>query len=314
MSDAEPPTRVPKARQLLAGVPHRPPDQCWSFQPPNRYYRSGMSKTVLMCPPTFFDVREPKNPHMGLAIDRVLARHQWENVCRSLRESGLKVEFIDPVQDLDDMVFAANQVFVGEHPSVGKFIVPSRMRYPSRQREVAFYVEWFRRRGYRVIELDLKGEYLEGHGDLMWHPDRSRIWAGYGFRSTGGGVEKFAAAMEKLGFLAVPLELVDKHCYHLDTCLCPLNEAAALIYPEAFSASSLVAICNGFKRVHNLSRDEALQFMGNGVAVNGRFITPRLTSNVSQILAEEGLTPVVVETSEFEKSGGSVFCMKTFID
>ena len=273
-----------------------------------------MPKTVLMCPPTFFDVREPKNPHMGLAIDRVLAQHQWENLCGAMRESGLKVEFIDPVQDLDDMVFAANQVFVGEHPSVGKFIVPSRMRYPSRQREVAFYVEWFRRRGYRVIELDLNREYLEGHGDLLWHPDHSRVWAGYGFRSTRGGVERFATAMDKLSFPVVPLGLVDKHCYHLDTCFCPLNEAAVMIYPGAFTAASLDAICDGFSRVHHLSRDEALQFMGNGVAVNGRFITPRLTPNVSHILVKEGLTPFVVDTSEFEKSGGSVFCMKTFID
>jgi N-dimethylarginine dimethylaminohydrolase len=273
-----------------------------------------MPTTVLMCPPTFFDVREPKNPHMGLAIDRVRAQHQWENVQHSLRDSGLKVELIDPVQGLDDMVFAANQVFVGEHPMTGKFIVPSRMRYASRQREVAFYVEWFKRRGYQVIEADLQGEYLEGHGDLIWHPDRSRIWAGYGFRSTRGGVEKFAAAMDKFGFTVIPLELVDQHCYHLDTCFCPLNEAAVLISPEAFAGSSLAEIHNGFRRIHCITREEALQFIGNGIAVNGRFITPRLTPNLFRILEDEGLTPVIVDTSEFEKSGGSVFCMKMFID
>ena len=267
-----------------------------------------------MCPPTFFDVREAKNPHMGLAIDQVLAQHQWENVQRSLRDAGLKIELIDPVQDLDDMVFAANPVFVGEDSKLGKFVVPSRMRYPSRQREVAFYVEWFRHRGYRVVELDMKGEYLEGHGDLLWHPDRSRIWAGFGFRSTRGGVEKFATMMDELGFPVVPLQLVDEHCYHLDTCFCPLNEAAVLIYPEAFSPAAIDAIHRGFKRIHHLSREEAIQFTGNGTVVNGRFITPRLTPNLCRILAEEGLTPVVVDTSEFEKSGGSVFCMKTFID
>ena len=266
-----------------------------------------------MCPPTFFDVREPKNPHMGLAIDRVRAQHQWENLQRSLRDAGLKVELIDPVQELDDMVFTANQVFVGQH-KLGKFIVPSRMRYASRQKEVAFYVEWFRRKGHQVIDVDLQGEYLEGHGDLIWHPDGSRIWAGYGFRSSIGGVEKFAAAMAGFGFPVTPLELVDKHCYHLDTCFCPLNDAAVLIYAEAFSASSVVEIRNGFERLHHLTRDEVLQFMGNGIVVNGRFITPRLTPNLSQILASEELTPVVVDTSEFEKSGGSVFCMKTFLD
>jgi len=268
-----------------------------------------MSKSVLMCPPTFFDVREPKNPHMGVPIDRVLAQHQWENLRGALIQSGLKVELIDPVEHLDDMVFSANQVFVGEHRVLGKFIVPSRMRYASRQKEVAFYVEWFRHRGYKVVEVDLSGEYLEGHGDLLWHPDHSRIWAGYGFRSTRGGIERFAAAMKEIGYPVTILELVDKYCYHLDTCFSPLSMESALICADALAQSSVAEIRNGFERVHELSLDEARQFMGNGIVANGRFIAPRLTENLSRILAKEGLTPVVVETTEFEKSGGSVFCM-----
>ena len=54
--------------------------------------------------------------------------------------------------------------------------------------------------------------------------------------------------------------------------------------------------------------------MGNGIVVNGRFITPQLTENLQQILNREGLNPVVIDTSEFEKSGGSAFCMKAFIE
>ena len=273
-----------------------------------------MPKRALMCPPIFFDVRERKNPYMRLPIDHVRAQQQWENLRRALEESGVKVETIAPVKDLEDMVFAANQVFVGYSERIGKFIVPSEMRYLIRQKEVPFYVEWFQNNGYKIIALDLKGEYLEGHGDLLWHPDRSKIWAGYGFRSTRGGVEKFAAAMKELGFPVIPLQLVDDHCYHLDTCLCPLNNEAALIYPGAYSADALVAVRQGWKRIHELSREEALQFMGNGIVANGRYITPRLTGNLSAILAREGLEPVVVDTSEFEKSGGSVFCMKTVIE
>jgi len=273
-----------------------------------------MPKTALMCPPTFFDVREPKNPYMGRAIDRVLAQHQWENLRQALTDAGVKVELINPVKDLDDMVFAANQAFIGDHPQAGKFIVPSRMRYPSRQKEVPFYVTWFRERGYKILELDLHAEYLEGHGDLIWHPDHSRVWAGYGFRSTRRGVEKFADAVRNFGIPVSFVELVDSHCYHLDTCFCPLGMEAVLIYAGALSPASVDAICNSFKRVYHLSREEALQFMGNGIAVNGRFITPKVTPNLRGVLAEENLVPVVVNTSEFEKSGGSVFCMKAFID
>ena len=273
-----------------------------------------MPKTALMCPPTFFDVREVKNPYMGKPIDRIKAQQQWESLRRALEDSGVKVEIIDPVDDLDDMVFAANQVFVGHHDRIGNFIVPSRMRYASRHKEVAFFLDWFRQRCYKVLELDLTGEYLEGHGDLLWHPDQSRIWAAYGFRSTLGGVERFAAAMRELDFPVIPLRLADDHCYHLDTCLCPLNNDAALIYAAAFSPDSLPLVRSGWKRIYELTRDEALQFMGNGIVINGRFITPRLTENLCQILERENLVPVVVDTSEFEKAGGSVFCMKAFIE
>jgi N-dimethylarginine dimethylaminohydrolase len=267
----------------------------------------------LMCPPTFFDVREVKNPYMGQAIDRVRAQQQWESLRRSLEEAGVKVETIDPVPDLEDMVFAANQVFVGYHDKIGKFIVPSRMLYSSRQKEVPFYVDWFRKRGYAVIDLDLTGEHLEGHGDLLWHPDRSKIWAAYGFRSTRGGVEKFAAAMQDLSISVIPLQLIDAHCYHLDTSLCPLNDEAALVNRSAFSRESLDALRTGWKRIHEISLQEAHQFMGNGIVANGRYITPYLTENLRKILAAEGLTPVVVDTSEFEKSGGSAFCMKAVL-
>ena len=272
-----------------------------------------MNKTVLMCPPTFFDVREVKNPHMRLPIDHVLAEHQWQNLRQALEQAGVAVETIAPVRDLEDMVFAANQVFVGYSEKIGKFIVPSEMRFLSRQKEVPFYVDWFQKHGYKIVALQLEGECLEGHGDLIWHPDRPHVWAGYGLRSTRGAIEKFSAAMKDLDISVTPLHLANEYCYHLDTCFCPLNSEAVLIFPEAFSEESRRAIDNGWKRIHAISRDEAMQFIGNGIVANGKFITPRLTPNLTRILEAERLAPVLVATSEFEKSGGSVFCMKSFI-
>ena len=273
-----------------------------------------MIRRVLMCPPTFFDVREVKNPHMRLPIDCVRAQQQWENLRHALEDAGVTVETVAPVKDLEDMVFSANQVFVGASPKVGKFIVPSEMRYLIRQREVPFYVEWFQEREYQVIALDLKGECLEGHGDLIWHPDQSKIWAGYGFRSTRGAIDKFAAAMKEHGFPVIPVELADAHCYHLDTCFCPLNNDAVMIYPGAFTPDALETVQGNWPRVHELTRDEAIGFMANGIVANGRYITPRVTPNLTAILDREGLKPVIVETSEFEKSGGSVFCMKSVLE
>lgn len=273
-----------------------------------------MPKSVLLCPPTYFDVRDRKNPYMNQPIDRAKALGQWEAMRTTFQRCGLEVEIIDPVKNLEDMVFAANQVFVGYHARIGKFIVPSEMRYLSRQREVPYYVDWFARRGYSIISLDLAGECLEGHGDLLWHPDRSRIWAGYGFRSTRKAIDSFAERMRDLGFEVTPLQLMDEHCYHLDTCLCPLNADAALVYPGAFSPEAWECLRKGWRRLHEIDREEAVQFVCNSVVANGNYIGPYLNMKLEQVLQSEGLNPVLVDTSEFQKSGGSVFCMKAFLD
>jgi N-dimethylarginine dimethylaminohydrolase len=270
---------------------------------------------VLVCPPNYFDVIDQKNPHMSLArtVDRVKARTQWENLCSVLQQNGCEVETIDPVEGLEDMVFAANQLFVGQKAGYGKFAVPSRMVYPSRQREVPFYTDWCRAHDYSIIEIDYRDDFLEGHGELLWHPDGSRIYAGYGFRSTKGGVEKFSAAMTKMGIDVIPLELIDPYCYHLDTCLCPLNNDAVLIFAGAFSADAVASIHKYWTRVHLLNVEEAHAFMGNGIVVNGCYITPRTSPQLRTILQQEGLQPVTVDTSEFEKAGGSCSCMKLFL-
>jgi N-dimethylarginine dimethylaminohydrolase len=274
-----------------------------------------MAKHVLLCSPAYFDVVDQKNPYMSdqPSVDREKAQQQWEALRSALEQAGCQVETIAPAPGLEDMVFAANQVFVGFHERIGKFIVPSRMVHPSRQREVPFYVNWYRQRGFRIIEVDLGADYLEGHGDLLWHPDWSRIYAGHGFRSTQAGVEKFRDAMSKLGIPVVPLHLVDPYCYHLDTCFCPLNNEAVLIYPGAYATESLVTVRGFWKRVHELNTDEAHKFMGNGIVANGRYLAPYVTPHLEDILREEGLAPVIIDTSEFEKSGGSLFCMKAFL-
>lgn len=270
---------------------------------------------VLLCPPHYFDVVDQKNPYMTRkdAVDRAKARTQWETLCRILQQCGCELETIDPVEGLEDMVFAANQIFVGAKNRFGKFVVPSRMVYPSRQREVPFFVDWFRQRDYQILELDLGDDYLEGHGDLLWHPDGSRIYAGYGFRSTRGGVDKFAALMSERQIPVVPLQLVDPYCYHLDTCVCPLNNEAALIFAGAYSGGALSELHKFWTRIHLLTAEEAHRFMGNGIVINGNYITPYVTPQLEAILHSEGLKPLVAETSEFEKAGGSCSCMKTFL-
>ncbi len=275
-------------------------------------------RAALMCPPVHFTVRDTKNPFMrgDIPVDPALAAAQWEALRTTFEQAGVAVSTIDPVEDLEDMVFAANQVFVGSAVR-RQFIVPSRMRFASREREVPYFIAWFRDRGFEVVDLGLDAaadEYLEGHGDLLVHPGYARVWAGYGIRSSREGVARFSSAMKNENVEVMPLELVDATFYHLDTCLAPLNAESGLVYPPAFSPTSLAALRRYWPRVHDVSREDAYRFVCNGVAVNGRFIVAHLSDALAEIVEGEGLQPCIVDTSEFEKAGGSVFCLKAFLD
>lgn len=274
-------------------------------------------KRILMCPPTYYTVRDVKNPFMQSVqpVDADRAAFQWQLLRENFERAGVETVTIDPVEDLEDMVFAANQVFVGSGTRHARFILPSRMRHASREREVPYYVAWFTRRGYRIIDPELSaGEFLEGHGDLIVHPGSARVWAGFGFRSTRAGIERFAHAVEPEGITVAPLELTDPTFYHLDTCFAPLNDAAAIVYPEAFAADSLALLRRSWPYLYEAPRADALRFACNGLAVNGRYVVSHASPWLEGVLAREGLRPALVDTSEFEKAGGSVFCMKASLE
>ena len=95
---------------------------------------SEMAKHVLLCPPAYFDVVDRKNSYMlpNTSVDQENAQRQWQALFSALEQTGCQVETIAPAPGLEDMVFAANQVFVGFHERIGKFIVPSRMVHASR--------------------------------------------------------------------------------------------------------------------------------------------------------------------------------------
>ena len=272
---------------------------------------------ALMCPPSYFTVRDVKNPFMasGKPVDSARALQQWNGLRDAFARAGVETPVVDAVDDLEDMVFAANQAFVGSGARHSRFVVPSRMRYASREREVPHYTRWYAANGFTVLDLQLDGDaFLEGHGDLLPHPGSARIWAGFGFRSSRSGIERFAAAMRDERLEVIPLQLVDETFYHFDTCFAPLSAEAALYYPPAFSPEARAALEAGFQRLHPVSRDDAYTFACNGVAVNGYFVASHVSAAVDEVVRAEGLTPSIVDVSEFEKAGGSVFCMKNFLD
>jgi N-dimethylarginine dimethylaminohydrolase len=219
---------------------------------------------------------------------------------------------IPGAEGLEDMVFAANQVLPGLDANGRPYVLLSRMRHPSRRKEVTIYRDWFEHQGYVVIELSEEAGYFEGQGDAIWHPGKQLLWGGYGQRTT---LRAYAEISERLSVPVITLALVHPSFYHLDTCFCVLSSDAALYFPDAFDEDGRALLASMFPRLIEVCEDEATRFLAcNAHAVDGKtVILQRGAADTIERLRAEGFCAVEVETDEFLKSGGSVFCMKMMI-
>lgn len=272
--------------------------------------------SVLMVSPEYFEVVEPINAHMQTdgelnKINSQKAKEQWNQLKDIYKELAKKVYVLPGVDGLPDMTFAANQSFpFWRESEAAPQVLLSNMRHRIRQPEVAHFAHWYKEQGYEplFLEPDLN---IEGHGDLLWHPNMKYIFAGFGFRTKK---EAITEVKKRFDLPLVPLELCDDNFYHLDTCLCPLNQKTALVYSPALSRESRQILDQHFETLFEIPEAEAYNFAGNAHSPDNQHVIMQDNNPVtSHWLTEQGFQPVPVDTKEFIKSGGSVFCLKTMV-
>ncbi len=272
---------------------------------------------VLMADASHFDVAYVINPHMAGNIgkvDRERAMGQWRALTDVYRRLGYEVHVIPAVEGLPDLVFTANQSFPGQRPDGSWVVLQSHMHAEVRRPEEEVVARWYRARGATVLKMSREQGFIpfEGMGDAHWFPGRRLIIGGHGFRTHRAIYPRIATVFQVPVLL---LELVDPRFYHLDTCLAPLDERTALFVPEAFTPAGIALLEATFERLEAVPLEEAVELLAcNGHCPDGRhFIVQRGASRTVQRVRTLGFEPIEVDTSEFLKSGGSVFCMKLML-
>lgn len=279
---------------------------------------------VLMCSPEYFQVVDVKNVHMLQhqgQVNTAVAQKQWtalkSNYEKLVNENYLAEVLVIPgAEDCEDMVFAANQSFPWLTTSGERVVVMSKMYHASRAREVAHFELFYQNKGYKIIHLR-HTDFFEGMGDTIPHPQKRLLYGGYGHRSTQ---EAYTELSQLLEVPIVALSLTDERFYHLDTCFLPVNVDTVLLCAEAFDAEGLQAIGLLFKNVVEIPVAEATDFFalnahivwGKGESTPVAILQSGATITAA-ILKQLGVEVKFRETSEFMKSGGSVFCMKMML-
>ncbi|NUK03473.1 amidinotransferase [Streptomyces lunaelactis] len=251
-----------------------------------------------MCRPVHFDVNYAINPWMDPAkpVDTELALLQWDTLYDLYRSLGHRVDLLNPLPGLPDMVFAANGATVVDGKVLG-----ARFLNAERSAEAPAHRTWYRANGFTDVH---EPKYVnEAEGDFA--VTDSWILAGRGFRCTPEGHQE---AQEFFGRPVISLELVDPRFYHLDTALAVLDGDEVMYYPEAFTRGSRDVLARLFPDALLVDQDDANVLGLNAVSDGLNVILPEAAQKLAEQLRRRGFRPVGIDLSELLKGGGSVKC------
>ncbi len=263
-----------------------------------------MKERFLMCAPRHFEVAYVINPWMEGNIARgsnPAATAQWQAL-RALLRRYADVDCISAEPGVPDLVFTANAGLV-----LGRQVLLSAFRHAERQPEEAYFSRWFSRHGFEVLTLPA-GVYFEGAGDALFDRRLPILWMGHGHRTDEAAAAYIASLFD---VYVVPLQLVDPHFYHLDTCLCPLEGGALLYYPDAFDRASQERIAALVPPELRIAVDavDAAAFACNAVNCGRHVVMNQASGALARTLAALGYQLHQTPLSEFMKAGGSAKCL-----
>jgi N-dimethylarginine dimethylaminohydrolase len=261
-------------------------------------------RELLLCPPDHYGIEYEINPWMSRArgAEAALAQMQWKNLNATLAKLECQIHLIEPQPKLPDMVFTANAGL-----AVGRKFIPSNFRHKERAGEAIYFTRWMEGHRYEVARLP-EDLYFEGEGDALFAGDV--LFCGYKFRSD---INSHRAVAEMLGCLAVSVELVDPRFYHLDTCLCPLPDGAAVWFPAAFDEYGQRAIYEHVSELIDVAEEEAKHFCCNAVVLERDVVLPEGAPKLVSALRDRGYRCHELPMSEFLKAGGACKCLVMFM-
>ena len=268
-------------------------------------------KTLMMCRPTFFDVRHHMlNAHMEMKtpVKKSLALQQWEDAYKTLRQNNIKVHLLEPHPELPDMVFTANAGIIHGN----KAVVSSFGAVPRRP-ETKHHIPFFEAQGFEVINPHDDGVELEGCGDFMPTHDGENFFVAYGFRSS---FKAYAYIKDVLSLAKEQLhhmKLMDPYFYHIDTALMSLTHGHLMYYPGAFDGESGKKILEiGEDKTIPIGKEDAMNFACNSVNFeeNGKHIIigNKFSKALKDKLTNFGYEVIETPYDQFLLAGGSIRC------
>ncbi len=227
--------------------------------------------------------------HAGPSFEAVAAEHRA--YVSALEQAGFRAELLPPLPGYPDSIFVEDPAF-----ALPEGAILLRPGAPSREGEAAELADPLRRCFGRLSALD--AGYADG-GDILILP--GEILVGLSARTDRAGAEAFAAWAADLGRVVRIVE-TPQGVLHLKT-------ACSLVDEETVLARAELASAGLFGTMTVLITPPGEEAAANALRVNDTLLVSSSYPETIEMLSEQGLKVVPLETSEIQKLDAALSCM-----
>jgi len=234
------------------------------------------------------------NPeHNSIEWSRALRQHQ--EYVKILRENGIEVIELPPLEEHPDSVFVQDTSIIG---ASSKKAVICRFGKHSRRGEERSIKEFLQAYGFITEEICAPGT-IEG-GDVLV-TDVGIVFTGESERTNKEGIEQFAKAFPYVKVISIKITKI----FHLLSGVNYLGKKRIAISPQVIDTSYF----DGFKLI-KIPEDE---LYANNLLYLGeeKVLIPAGYPKAKKKLISEGFKPIEVDVSEFWKGDGGVTCLNS---
>gem|GEM_PF-3085615 len=269
-------------------------------------------------------------PHYRQSAVRALPKEKVEEFFNFVvHYYKLELEFFVP-----DLVFRPESGMVFSHKGKNYVFLSnfsSEHGHGERIREAKFNRDWFKARGYEVIEMPASLPFESADVKFVKHGDSATIIFGWGYRSSRRAIHQIVKKVERIvgkavfkkKFEIILAEEITEDAYHIDTALkeIPIIRRGKIVdetimyHPGAFSPETQRVLRERFPGAVILSDVDAKNFAANSVTIGKSIIMDdRVSGALEAELIRRGMKVVRVNLLEFYRSGGGSKCLVLELD
>lgn len=225
--------------------------------------------------------------------DYELACKQHEHYIECLKQCGVEVEVLPPLEQYPDSVFVEDPAVITRSCAI--IANPGASSRNGEKDEILPAIKKFF--PDEKIHFIKEPGHLDG-GDVMMVGDH--FYVGVSARTDREGIRQFSEILKQYGMTCseVPLEKV----LHLKTGVNYIENNNMLVSGEFVTKPE-------FEKYNKILIPEGEEYAANCIWMNGKVIVPEGYPGVAKLVEEAGYEVILCDTSEFRKLDGGLSCM-----